>query len=409
MLLLDKNNLVEYLRAKYPQWIPKGNLRVSRIGESEEDAAGLINYLFRVMGEDRSLIVKQGREDILASAGRADFHYQLPTTRNWMEYLSLRLRGAIAPDFVPKVFAADRENNIFLMEDVSYLQLCRKELTQGKVYPQLGRQCAQFIAASNFYISEFYLETDTFRKLGCYFTNTEMRRVMEQWVFLRKPPFADGPRAGDLRRVLEDSPEIMAATYEMLHKFMSTPESLVHADIHTSNIFLDQERLKVIDMEYTFAGPCCYDVSYLLASLISQYAAAQMRTYGAPDGGESYRRYLLGTIGALLDGFIEAFSALWDQDAKEVYQACPAYKEKLLAGFLPDIAGYAAMPILCICLTGMSTVMEFAAISGEEKREKAVRLYFLMGCRLLLERERMRTTEDILRLLAETAVEGLER
>ena len=65
MLLLDKNNLVEYLRAKYPQWIPKGNLRVSRIGESEEDAAGLINYLFRVMGEDRSLIVKQGREDIL--------------------------------------------------------------------------------------------------------------------------------------------------------------------------------------------------------------------------------------------------------------------------------------------------------------------------------------------------------
>ena len=47
--------------------------------------------------------------------------------------------------------------------------------------------------------------------------------------------------------------------------------------------------------------------------------------------------------------------------------------------------------------------------SGEEKREKAVRLYFLMGCRLLLERERMRTTEDILRLLAETAVEGLER
>ena len=67
------------------------------------------------------------------------------------------------------------------------------------------------------------------------------------------------------------------------------------------------------------------------------------------------------------------------------------------------------MPILCICLTGMSTVMEFAAISGEEKREKAVRLYFLMGCRLLLERARMRTTEDILRLLAETAVEGLER
>lgn len=407
MLLLDKNNLESYLRSRYPQWVPAGRLRVSRIGESEEDTAGLINYLFRVTGQDRSLIVKQGREDILASAGRADVECRLPTTRNWLEYLSLRLRGAIVPEYVPKVYAADRENNVFLMEDVSYLKLCRRELAHGHRYPGLGRKCARFLAAVNFYTSEFYLETDTFRRLACFFTNTEMRRVMEQWVFLRRSPFDDGPKAGPLRRILEETPEIMAETYHMLHKFMSTPESLVHADVHTSNIFLDRERMKVIDMEYTFAGPCCYDAAYLMASLISQYAAAQMRTFGVADGGEGYRRYLLGAIGELLDGFLEEFSALWDKDAKELYRSCPAYKEKLLAGFIPDIAGYAAMPILCICLTGMSTVTEFAAIAGEEKRERAVRLYFLMGCRLLLEHEKLHTTEDILRLLAETAVEAL--
>ena len=47
MIVLDKHNIIPYLREHYPAFDAAG-ASVSAIGDDEEDSQGLINYLFQI-------------------------------------------------------------------------------------------------------------------------------------------------------------------------------------------------------------------------------------------------------------------------------------------------------------------------------------------------------------------------
>ena len=138
MLILAKQNMIPYLQKHYPGFCQAGPITVAEIGDSEEDNPGLVNHIFRVSNGSESMIVKQGREQL-----RSNHAYLVPPRRNRQEYLSLKLRGEIISKFVPKVYGCDYENNVFCMEDVSYLGNARVELTRNKMYANLGRQMAE--------------------------------------------------------------------------------------------------------------------------------------------------------------------------------------------------------------------------------------------------------------------------
>ena len=118
MIVLDKHNIIPYLREHYPAFDAAG-ASVSAIGDDEEDSQGLINYLFRVRGGGKSLILKQARSNMRLDddVESTDASYCPPQDRNYSEYLSMKLRRAITPGCVPEVYYADRENHVFLMED----------------------------------------------------------------------------------------------------------------------------------------------------------------------------------------------------------------------------------------------------------------------------------------------------
>ena len=138
MLILTKHNLLSYLKDKYPQFDQRLPVEIRAIGEQEEDPAGLINFIFQVRSANASIIVKQGQENIRSAQG---FQYLLPPSRNHLEAISLRLRKAIVPQYVPELYLLDLENNVFIMEDVSYLRPCRQALVQGEQFPGLGSRC----------------------------------------------------------------------------------------------------------------------------------------------------------------------------------------------------------------------------------------------------------------------------
>lgn len=384
MVILNQENLVPYLRRRFPALPLPEPVAVHAIGDSEEDTSGLINYLFQVAAGETSLIVKQGRPDIRSAV---NFQYRLPPDRNRLECATLRLRAPIVPQYVPQVYGSDPENHVFLMEDVSYLKNVRAELTRGTIFPELGRHCAQYAARAIFYTSEFYLETGLFRTLSNFFTNTAMRNVMESWVFLRKQPAGVNPRTGRLYDMLESSGDIMAQTHVLRHKFMTSTEALIHGDLHTSNLFADSTRMKVIDMEYTFAGPCCYDIGYLMCSLLSQYCSACCRPFPTPEDRRRFLLYILDTVCTLYEDFVEEFVRCWDADAKPHYRDCPDYRDLLTASFLPDVLGYSAIPGLSQTVGGLGYFPEFSTIQDPEARQHAVQLFFLLCTHFLVRRE----------------------
>jgi len=389
MLILDKQNILPYLQEHFPGFCNGGPYTVSEIGDSEEDNPGLINHIFRVSNGAESWIVKQGQERI-----RLDGEYKVPPGRNRQEYLSLKLRGAIIGKFVPKVYGVDYENNVFCMEDVSYLGNARVELTKNRMFPNLGRQMGEYVATANFYSSEFYLDTPTFRTLCNQFTNSDMRRIMESWVFLRESPFPDSPETGWLKQALKEDKEFIGENFLLRHKFMSCPETLVHADTHTSNIFLNEETIKVIDMEYTFGGPFSYDLGYFINSLITQFCAACFRPFPSEEDRRIYQAYILTQIIESYEYFVCYFKDFWDKDAKEEYRSCPAWRDKFVEGFLPDILGFACIPTFAVILSAGEGWMDIAVIPDARDRLNAKYMLVVLCRHLLVNRFKFRTVHE---------------
>ena len=403
MVILDKTNLLPYLRAHYPAF-DTGGASVSAIGDDEGDSQGLINYLFRVRNGHSSLIVKQARsnlrldDDVPTNGPR----YAPPQDRNYSEYLSLRLRRSITPDCVPEVYYADRENHVFLMEDVSYLRPSRSLLAAGIPIPGLGERCARFLCDNHFYTTEFYLDTEEFRQLSRCFTNTGMRRIMENWLFLRDTPTHECPPLTRHFLPYIFAEDVVVQSHLLRHKYMNATQAFIHSDIHTSNIFANGSQIKVIDMEYTFAGPCAYDLGYLLASLVSQYCAASFRAFPSQGERAGFQRYLLETIYVLIEGYLARFAAHWNDESKEVYRSCPGFRDAFLAQIVPDTAGFAAMPMFTLCVSSFGFTEEFEAIGDETAKLHALQLYCALGRRFLMNRAQIRTAADIL----DTILEG---
>lgn len=119
----------------------------------------------------------------------------------------------------------------------------------------------QTYEGKHFYTSDFYLDTEVFRKLDVHFTNHKMRDIFDTLVFLSSDgeqytkglPLLPEVKAFVKKSVLD--PEVVLARYQLRDKFMSKSEALLHSDFHTSNVFLGQDEMKVIDMEYAFCGP----------------------------------------------------------------------------------------------------------------------------------------------------------
>lgn len=389
MLVLDKQNILAYMQEHFPAFCSGGPCTVSEIGDSEEDNPGLINHIFRVSNGRESWIVKQGQEQI-----RVDHDYQVPPIRNRQEYLSLKLRGEIIGKFVPKVYGADYENNVFCMEDVSYLSNARVELTKGKMFPNLGRQMGEYVATANFYTSEFYLDTPTFRALCNTFTNSQMRNIMEQWVFLRESPFPLNLETGWLKKALAEDKEFIAENFLLRHKFMSCPEAMVHADTHTSNIFLNDQTIKVIDMEYTFGGPFSYDLGYFTNSLITQFCGAYFRPFPSQEERRNYQAYILTQIIESYEYFLCYFKDFWDNDAKEPYRSCTAWRDKFAEGMLPDTLGFACIPTFAVILSDGDGWMDIAVIPDAKDRLNAKYMLVVLCRHLLVNRSKYKTIHE---------------
>ena len=135
-------------------------------GTEEEDGDGYVNYIYRVQTPKESLVLKQGTEISRVS------QQEIATYRNRLEYNSMRIFYAITPEYVPYLKFQDRENNIFVMEDVSDLKVVRFQLNKNKMFPELGRQCGEFMAKTEFCTSEYYLSREQYRGLQKHFENT---------------------------------------------------------------------------------------------------------------------------------------------------------------------------------------------------------------------------------------------
>lgn len=398
MFQLDLSNVASYLASHYPAFDQSQGIQVQSVGDlshtlSEEEACGFVNHLFRGKNATESIIIKQGQ-----AAMRMDPRVTLPSDRNLRECESFRLRSSISPHYVPEIYYQDRENAIFIMEDVSRLGSVRYQLCQSIPVPDLGKRVGEFLGKNAFYTSELYLEADQFRRLSAHFRNSELRAIMEDWVFLRLIGNQEGdtplsPHSKHLRQVVEENERVRSRTYTMRHKYMTQAECFIHGDLHVSNLFANGKEMKVLDMEYTFAGPYCYDVGYFLSSLLDSFCSACFRPFPSEGERENFIRYLVQEFSSVYHSFVQAFTASWQRDAKEVYRGEDQFRQSIIQGFLPDILSYSAIPALN--QARFAVIQDYQMLRGQAMMG-AQELCTLLGHHLLLCSEHYRDMDQAL-------------
>ena len=136
MIQLTKENICSYIHDYVPSLTFEAPVEIHQIGDGDLgqdiEGDGYCNYVFSVSDKRHSVIVKQS-SPVLRRRGRV-----LTPKRNRFEYEIMQLRSAIVPQYVPKVYHVDFENNVFIMEDVSHLKLVRFEFNKDHQLPKLA-------------------------------------------------------------------------------------------------------------------------------------------------------------------------------------------------------------------------------------------------------------------------------
>ncbi|MBE5955751.1 MAG: hypothetical protein E7253_04790 [Lachnospiraceae bacterium] len=399
MIILDKNNIISYLKERMPDIDFSGETSITAIGDgsqtAEEAGDGYVNFIFIVRTKDHSFVVKQSREAARMSGG------QMPLTRNHLEFDAMKVFNAIAPNYVPKVYFIDDVNRVFVMEDASTegRMIARFQFNQNRTFPGFARHCGRYMADTDFYTSELYLDTPDFRALTCRFMNADMRPIMEDGLFINMfgTPYDStlGEEFQAFAKSITEDPAYLTERHKMRHIYMTKAECLIHADLHTSNLFAGLDSLKVIDMEFTFCGPFSYDLGYLIGNLVSQYASACYRDFPSEQERLEFKAYLLATMVELYETYVDRFTDNWVKYGKSIYQDVPGLMDAFRQNILLEMPGFASI-VNWFRIAGEIPYPDFDMITDLDKKRDAMAMSLMMDWQIMFNRYNYKNINDFI-------------
>ena len=401
MFIVTKDNIIQYMKDHLEGFDDTEPIKVSLMGEDpkadEGEGDGHINYVFKVKGLMKSYVLKQG----LADPRNLNGGTTVASYRNEAECDTIRILHEIVPEYVPEILYQDRENHIFIMEFIENLKAVRFQLIKENQIANLGLEVGDFLARSAFYTSEFFLDRARFRSLQSRFENTELRQIMEDGIFLNRfgaDLDKDAYHQWERFRQITDDPACQTNRLALRRTFMTHSDCLIHADFHTSNVFLSEDGLKMLDFEFSFMGPFGYDMGYFTGSLIAAYCAACFKNYPTEEERKQCKVYLLSTMKMLFESYNHTFISSWDADAKDEYKGQLGLQEILLTEMLQDSVGYAAITNWCRT-TDIWSLPEYRAIEDEDARRYAMTMAVLLDHELIINRKHFKKTDDFIDMI----------
>lgn len=374
--LMDTERIKQYVVEKLGAFSADAPLTVTEIGD------GNINYVFRVVNEvsKESLIIKQA-DVLLRSSGRP-----LDIERNRIEAEILQLQSELAPNYVPEVYYYDQAMHALTMEDVSDYKNMRYELIQKKTFPNFSTEIADYLARTLLLTSDLVLDREVKKQRVKEFINPEMCDISEDLVFTE--PYDDYKQrnivtAGNEQFIIDNLYENEPLQVEVAllrNKFMNNAQSLLHGDLHTGSIFINQTGLKVIDPEFAFYGPAGYDIGNVLAHLYFP----MIRNLFDQTVDQAFHQWSKATIAAVYDQVQEKLAVCYDEAVTFPLYRNYAFKDTMLQGILSDAVGYAGTEIIRR-VVGDSKVKELSLIPAEKKIE-AEQLLLRLGIQLIINR-----------------------
>lgn len=368
---------------------------------SKEIGDGNLNLVFHIVDENtgKSIIFKQALPHLRVVGDS----WPLTIDRSRIETEAMRLQGEICEGMVPTVYYNDVDMALSIVEDLSYLRIMRFELMEMKKFPKFSEQIGRFLARTAFYTSDIALHPFKKKELVMKFMNPELCKITEDLVFT--DPYFDAKANiinPALRPYLEDvfwkKADLRLEATKLKEIFMNKSQSMLHGDLHTGSIFIDQNELRVFDSEFSYYGPSGFDNGAVIANLLLNYASWTGRDDVTEEQKAEYRNYLLDSIRDLYYHFERVFTDCWKSDAREEYSSVKGYLEYTLKTIFSESMGFAGCKMNRRVI-GLAHVADLDSIADEEKRAKAQIYALKIGEALIMNRNCLKNIEDTIELV----------
>ncbi len=372
----------------------------------DEIGDGNVNLIFRLRGPLGQVLIKQA-VPYLRCVGES---WPLSLRRNYFELKALEAHAAVAPQHLPRVLGFNEASAAMIMEFFGEHVILRRGVMQGIRYPKLADHITDYMAKTLFYTSDLYLSAAAKKaQLQLFCENVELCKITEDLIFTDPyRPHAEqnrhtSPQLDALATSFCEDAELKVAITELKAKFLTSTEALIHGDLHTGSIMVNQSETKVIDPEFAYYGPMGFDVGLLLANFLLGYFSQSGLAKNPPE----YEEWLLEQLADIWIKFEQKFSLLWDHELKGDYLPARLLTEatrasvigrvrsEYVARLFEDSIRFAACEMIRRIL-GLAHVADMDEIADPDKRALCESRALHAARELLVHHRRHKSVSDVL-------------
>jgi 5-methylthioribose kinase len=369
---------------------PASHWSVREVGD------GNLNLVFIVEGPAGRAVVKQA----LPYVRLVGDSWPLPTYRAFFEYHALVRQAARAPGIVPEVYHFDEAQAMIVMEFLTPHRILRHMLIEGKKVAGLGQIMGRFCAQTAFRGSELaMLSAAKKADVALFAGNVAIPAITEALVFT-DPYFAAAmnrhtPGLDPVVAILRGDVAMKSRVQQMLMRFASNTETMLHGDLHSGSIMATSEDVRVIDPEFVQYGPMGFDLGMLVANFLMSYFSQP-----AHRGGDEteMQHWILSVIEDCFAAFEAEFARLWDSERSGMLfprclfedqgQSSHPARDALLATIRADAFAVCGIEMHRRCLS-LAHNADLEVIEDLGLRACLEARNLLMGRELILQSERL--------------------
>lgn len=387
--LMSTDDIAEYIEEKLHFFPADASLSCKEIGD------GNLNYVFRLVDENtgKSIIVKQAGETTRISA---DMH--LSTDRGRIEAKILGIQGQAAPGLVPKVYLYDGTMCAMIMEDMVGHSMMRTALVNHEIFPKFSEHISTFLVNSLLLSTDVVMDHKEKKENVKSFINPDLCEITEDLVY--SEPFIDynhrnnvfPPNKEFVEKELYSDNKLRLEAAKLKFEFMNNAQALIHGDLHTGSIFINQDHTFVFDPEFAFYGPMGYDIGNIVANMFFAWCNGDA-TMEAGAKKDKFCGWTIDCIEEIVDKFIAKFKVAYKENVTDIMAKTEGFMEYYLDTILADTAGVAGLETIRR-VVGMANNKDITSIKDEEKRAREERILITVAKDYIMNRTSFKCGAD---------------
>lgn len=356
----------------------------------QEVGDGNLNLVFIVRSPRGAVIVKQALPYVrLVGEG-----WPFPLYRAYYEHCALIRQEQRDPGRVPKVLHFDREQALIVMEFLSPHSILRRILINGQKVAGLGEVMGKFCARTAFRGSELSMSSEAKKADVALFSgNVALSAVTESLVFTDPYYGAEmnnhTPELDPVVAKLRGDQTLKVKVQDMLMRFASNTETMLHGDLHSGSIMAAERDVRVIDPEFAQYGPMGFDLGMLIANYLMAYFSQPAHRQGQE---AAYQEWILDVIDQTVASFEAEFKALWSSERSGMLYPAALFEdqgqsslpacEAMLARIRQDAAAVSGIEMHRRCLS-LAHNADFEEITDTKARAPLEARNIMMGAQLI--------------------------